>query len=99
MFSRGGGNAPKSAEYFTPVHTANDSSETEVIRVIYVCLALFFCKSTEKDNEEIRRRIRRLKTEMMIRLQECWEEELEEEEGEVPLCVKPGCCSSSLQYL
>ena len=34
------------------MHTANDSSETEVIRFIYVCLALFFCKSREKDNEE-----------------------------------------------
>ena len=39
-------------KHLKPEVSANDASESEVVSFISNCLALFFCVSREKDNEE-----------------------------------------------
>ena len=58
-------------------HTEKDSSDCKVVSFIFVYMRM-------------RKRMREMKTEMMRRLQEFWEEEFEGEEGEVRLCEELG---------
>ena len=77
------------------MHTTNDFLASKVVSFIYVCLALFFCLSREKKNEDEDARNENGDDEEAAGI---GGGEIEGEEGEVPLCVKSQLFTILMKY-